>query len=62
MKTNAIVSFCSAGVALVATLTGQAQHESVKEGTWRGVFTVNERQVPFNRSGGPVRVADRRGV
>ena len=56
MKAIAFIAVCSAGTALLAGSSAQAQNKSIKEGTWRGVFTVNEKQVPFNfelRTGGP---------
>ncbi len=55
MKAIAFITLCSAGAALLAGSSAQAQNKSIKEGTWRGVFTVNEKQVPFNfelRTGG----------
>lgn len=48
MKAFALVSICSAGVSLLSAFPAQAQNKVIKNGTWRGVFTVNERQVPFN--------------
>ena len=55
MKTNTFCTLCTAGLAFFAATSTQAQHKPINEGTWRGVFTLNERQVPFNfelRTGG----------
>ena len=48
MKSFALLSVCSAGLALTTSIPAQSQNKVIKDGTWRGVFTVNERQVPFN--------------
>lgn len=48
MKSLTFYSLCALGATLTAAPVAQAQHHFIKEGTWRGVFTVNEREVPFN--------------
>lgn len=48
MKTTTIASLIGLGATLLTCPLTQAQNQTVKEGTWRGVFTLNEQQVPFN--------------
>ncbi|KAA9349597.1 peroxiredoxin family protein [Larkinella humicola] len=48
MKVKPFLALCSVGAAILTGNGAQAQDKFIKEGIWRGVFTVNEVQVPFN--------------
>lgn len=47
MKFKSFSSYVAA-VALLSSLNVQAQKSALKDGIWRGVFTVNDIEVPFN--------------
>jgi peroxiredoxin len=47
MKIKSFASFIAAA-ALLSSFNAEAQNRSLKNGIWRGVFKVNEIEVPFN--------------